>query len=48
MAAAMAVPLSRHHRYYDFLDYGDARGYRRSLEAIRERLAEKKKKPDGL
>jgi len=41
-------PRDPHHRYYDFLDYGDARGYRQSLEDFRERLAEKKKTPDGL
>jgi hypothetical protein len=30
--------LNRHAHYEEFLDYGDARGYRRQLNAVRTRL----------
>jgi hypothetical protein len=33
-----------HRRYHDFLDYGDAEGYRARLDDFRQRLREG---PDG-
>ena len=35
-----ARPIPPHDRYAEFLDYGDAEGYRERLEEMRRRAAE--------
>lgn len=35
--------LDPHHRYYEFLEYGDADGYRARLEEFRKKLREEEK-----
>lgn len=34
-----------HHRYYDFIDYGDADGFHKRLKELRAALREKQRKP---
>ncbi len=42
-------PRASHHRYYEFLDYGDGEAYRNALDDVRGKLVkEEKNKPDGL
>ncbi|WP_157218809.1 hypothetical protein [Flavisphingomonas formosensis] len=36
-----------HHRYFTFLEYGDAEGYRERLESFRERLRSVREEQDG-
>ncbi len=41
-------PWAPHRGYYEFLDYGDGKAYRNTLDTTRAKLVAEKKKPDGL